>query len=196
MVRLSAPPRTVLAALPRRQDRFRLRDRTDGVVAVRHLMHPHGRARKLAELFEAFDCATLASLGRPGPLLAASPRATGVPLASAAENFAVRRALSAQFPGGILSGGAGKADCRFAGASKSVTSKVTGEESVERAQHHGHEASRHESTGNQAGAFSGLRRRVHVLCPGHSQTGYARAEIHARPFRYRDAESGCGAGNL
>src|SRR5713226_3126979 len=79
MVQLSAPPRTVLAALPRRQDRFRLRDRTDGVVAVRHLMHPHGRARKLAELFEAFDCATLTSLGRPGPMLAASPRAAESP---------------------------------------------------------------------------------------------------------------------
>src|SRR6266849_914346 len=108
MVRLSAPPRTVLAALPRRQDRFRLRDRTDGVGAVRHLMHPHGRARQLAELFEAFDCATLPDLGRPGPMLPASPRAAGVPLASAAETFDVRRALSAQFPGGVLSGGAGR----------------------------------------------------------------------------------------
>src|SRR5712691_1555959 len=53
----------------------------------------------LAELFEAFDCATLASLGRPGPMLAASPCAAGVPLASAAEKFDVRRALSAQFRG-------------------------------------------------------------------------------------------------
>src|SRR5713101_5550525 len=97
MVRLSAPPRTVLAALPRRQDRFRLRDRTDGIVAVSHLMRP--------QLFAAFDCATLPSLGRPGPMLAASPRAAGVPLASAAENFDVRRALSAQFRGGVSSGG-------------------------------------------------------------------------------------------
>src|SRR5712692_7547886 len=108
MVRLSAAPRTVLAALPRRQNRFRRGDRADGVFAVKHLMHPHGRARKLAELFEAFDCATLPGLGRPGPMLPASPRAAGVPLASAAENFDVRRALSAQFPGGILSGGAAR----------------------------------------------------------------------------------------
>src|SRR5712692_11717372 len=71
MVRLSAPPRTVLAALPRRQDRFRLRDRTDGIVAVSHLMRP--------QLFAAFDCATLPSLGRPGPMLAASPRAAESP---------------------------------------------------------------------------------------------------------------------
>src|SRR5712692_9077898 len=46
MVRLSAPPRTILAALPRRQDRFRRGDREDGVVAVSHRMHPPGRARE------------------------------------------------------------------------------------------------------------------------------------------------------
>src|SRR5713101_2846506 len=98
MVRLSASPRTILAALPRRENRFRRGHRADGVFAVRHLMHPHGRAREFWRncsrrltvlLLQAWDGPALGSRRVPAPRES--------PLASAAENFDVRRALSAQF---------------------------------------------------------------------------------------------------